>query len=76
MNKELKQKEIKRIQQLCFNSPAKACAVAQLIIDTCQVLSSTTFAAAKGKSPRTIQYNLHKLTGIQIENRKFVSLNQ
>ena len=64
--------EIQKTQQLCFANPAKACAVAQIITDTCGLVSCATFAQIKGKSPRTIQYQAEKLPGIKIEKRKFI----
>jgi hypothetical protein len=76
MKQQFTQQEIERTQQLCFNNPAKACAVAQLIADTCQVVSCATYAEIKGKSPRAVQYKAETLTGIEIENRRFVSVNQ
>jgi len=76
MNQKLTQEEIDKIQNMCFNNPVKCCAIAQLIIDTCQVVSCSTYAKLKGKPKRTIQYQSGNLTGLVIENRKFVSLNQ
>ena len=76
MNQQLTQKEIERIRDLCFSDPAKACAIAQVIVNICQVVSCNTFAAAKGKSPRGVHYQTTKLTGIVIENRKFISIIQ
>lgn len=76
MKELLTQTEIERTRQLCFTSPAKACAIAQLIADTCQVVSCATYAGLKGKSPRAVQYNATRLTGIEIENRRFISVNQ
>lgn len=76
MEQRLTQKEIDRIQKLCFENPPKSCDVAQLIIDTCQVVSCSTYAKLKGKSKRTIQYQSGNLTGLGIETRKFLSINQ
>lgn len=76
MNQELTTKEINRIQDICFDNPARACAVAQIIIDTCQVVSCADFAQIKGKSKRTINYKAHNLTGLRIKNRYFISINQ
>jgi hypothetical protein len=72
----LTQEEIKRTQQLCFNNPAKACAIAQIIIDTCQVVSCSTYAEITGKSKRTVQYQSKNLNGVSVEGRRFLSLNQ
>ena len=68
--------EIQKTQQLCFVNPAKACAIAQIITDTCGLVSCATFAQIKCKSPRTIQYQAENFTGIEIEGRKFISINQ
>jgi len=76
MNQKLTQSEITKIQNLCFENPARACAIAQTIIDTCQVVGCSTYADIKNKSKRTVLYQSGKLTGITIEKRKFVSLNQ
>ncbi len=76
MNQKLTQEEVDKIQNLCFNNPAKSCAIAQIIIDTCQVVSCSKYASLKGKNKRTIQYQSDNLTGLNIENRKFISLNQ
>lgn len=76
MNKHLTNIEIEKLQNICFSNPKKACAVAQLIIDTCQVISCSTFANIRGKNKRTINYQACKLTGVEIEGRKFISLNQ
>ena len=72
MNQKLTPQEINKIQNLCFENPAKACAIAQIIIDTCQVASCSTVASIKRKSKRTIQYQAKRITGIKIENRKFI----
>ena len=76
MNKELTNEEIRKIQNLCFENPVKSLAVTQLILDTCQVMSCSTYAKMKNKSKRTIQYRADKMSGIVIEERKFVSLIQ
>ena len=75
MNQNLTDKEIDKIQKLCFENPAKACAFAQTIIDTCQVVSCSTYSKLKGKSKRTIQYQSGNFAGLTIENRKFLSIN-
>lgn len=76
MKQELTNKEIKKIQNLCFDNSAKSCAIAQLILDTCQVVSVKTYSELKGKHRNTILQQKEKLTGVEIENRKFISLNQ
>lgn len=76
MKSILSEHEIKRTQELCFANPAKACAIAQVIADTCQVVSCATYAEVNGKSHRTVQYQAAELTGIAIEKRKFISINQ
>lgn len=76
MNKELTNEEISKAQNLCFENPVKSLAVAQLILDTCQVMSCSTYAKMKNKSKRTIQYRAGKMSGIVIEERKFISLIQ
>ncbi|ANS04892.1 hypothetical protein [uncultured Mediterranean phage] len=76
MRQQLTQAEIEKLQSLCFSNPAKACAVAQLIVNTCQVVSCSTYSGLKGKSKRTINYQSDKLTGIKIDGRNFVSVNQ
>lgn len=76
MNKELTEIEKQKIRNLCVSNPAKACAYAQEIIDTCGIMSCNTFGKLKGKAPRTVQYQAQRLTGLTIEKRKFVSLNQ
>ena len=75
MNQKLTQSEINKIQNLCFENPARACAIAQTIIETCQIVSCSTYAKLKNKSKRTIQYQSGNMTGLTIENRKFVSFN-
>jgi hypothetical protein len=74
MNQKLIQSEITKIQNLCFQNPAKACAIAQTIIDTCQIVSCSTYAKLTGKGKRTVLYQSPKMTGVNIEERKFVSL--
>jgi hypothetical protein len=54
----------------------KACALAQVVIDTCQVISCSSYAALEGKSKRTILYQAPTMTGLEIDNRKFISLVQ
>lgn len=76
MSNALTSTEIRKIRELCFNNPKKACASAQEIIDTCQVVSCSTFAGFKKKSKRTIHYKANNLTGINIEERRFLSINQ
>ena len=76
MKEELTQTEIIKIQNLCFENPAKACAIAQLILDTCQVTSCSTYARLKNKSKRTILYQAGDMTGVSIEDRRFVSFIQ
>jgi hypothetical protein len=75
MNQYLTQSEIEKIQNLCFKNPVKACAIAQVIINTCQVVSCSTYARLKGKSKRTVQYKAKNLNKISIETRNFISLN-
>jgi len=65
-----------KVMELCFTNPVQACALAQAIIDTCQVMSCATYASLKGKSKRAVLYSAQKLTGVEIEGRKFVSFNQ
>ena len=72
----LTDKEIREIKELCFSNPVKACAKAQIIIDTLQVKSCPTYAEITEKSPRHIQYIAESLLGINIEKRKFISLIQ
>jgi len=57
MSELLTSEEIRRIQELCFRNPVKACAIAQVVADTCQLVSCATFAAAKGKS-KTARCNI------------------
>ena len=73
MKQQLTKKEIEKIQNLCFESTERACAIAQTIIDTCQVVSCSTYAKIKHKNKRTVLYKALKIPGITIENRKFVS---
>ena len=76
MNQQLTEKEIEKIRNACFDNPVKMCAIAQVIIDTCQIVSSNTYADLKGKHRNTILKQKDKLTGITIANRKFISINQ
>ena len=76
MNELLTEKELAKIQNMCFDNPAKMCAIAQEVIDTCQIVSSSKFAELKGKHRNTILQQKDKLIGVQIENRKYISLNQ
>lgn len=76
MKQVLTPQEIEKIQNMCFENPQKACLVAQLIIDTCQIVSCPTYSGIKNIPKRTIQYRAKKMTGITIGNRNFVSLNQ
>lgn len=76
MEEQLTPHEIEKIMTLCFTVPAKACAVAQLIVDTCQVVSCSTYSEITGTAKRTINYQAAKLTGIEIDGRKFISINQ
>jgi hypothetical protein len=68
--------EIEKIRILCFNNTEKACAIAQEIINTCQIISCRKFAEIRKKSVRTIQFQSKKLIGIVIAGRKYPSLNQ
>lgn len=74
MKQALTNKEIEKIQNVCFSNPERACAIAQIIIDTCQVVKCSTYAEVKGKSKRTVLYQKEKLAGIKIENQKFISI--
>lgn len=76
MKQQLTEEEIEKIQNVCFSNPVKSCAIAQLIIDTCQVVSCATFAKVKNKSKRTINYCSQNLAGVEIEGRKYISINQ
>jgi hypothetical protein len=76
MNQELTKTEIDEIKELCFQNPVKACAVAQKIIDVCGMVSCNGYAKLSNKSTRHIQYISETLVGINIENRKYISLNQ
>lgn len=76
MDKHLSDTEKEKIFKLCLENPDKACAIAQEIIDSCQLMSCRTYAVLKDKSPRTVQYKAEKLRGISIEKRRFVSLIQ
>lgn len=75
-NQVLTDSEIKQIQDICFNDPVRACAIAQIIADTCQLVSCSVYAELEGKSTRTIQHQAKDLVGLTIENRKFISLIQ
>jgi len=75
MNQKLTPAEIEKIQNICFENPAKACAIAQVIINTCQIVSCATYARLKEKKKRTVLYQSSKLLGVLIEGRKFLSLN-
>jgi hypothetical protein len=72
----LSQKEKNKIIELCINNPQKSCAIVQTFIDSLQLMPCSTFAELKGKSKRTILYQSDKLTGISIDNRKFLTLIQ
>lgn len=76
MKQSLTKQETNKIQQMCFDDPSKMCAIAQLIIDVCQVVSVTTYSELKGKHRNTIIQQKNKLTGLKIEQRKYISLNQ
>lgn len=76
MKQELTQVEIKKLQNICFSNPAKACAVAQIIIDACQMVSCSTFSNLTGKAKRTINYQADKLIGVNIDGRKYISFPQ
>lgn len=76
MKQQLTEAEIKKMQNICFSNPLKACAIAQLIADTCQIVSCTTYSKIAGKSKRTINYQADKLIGVTIENRRYISINQ
>ena len=76
MNQQLTKKEIEKIQNSCFDNPAKMCAVAQVIVDTCQVVSVNTFADLNGKHRNTILGQKDRLTGITVDGRKFISVVQ
>ena len=72
MSEQLTEKERKKIQEMCFQNPVKSCAIAQTIIDACQMVSCSTFAELKGKGKRTINYQASKLIGIKVEGRKYL----
>ena len=76
MEQQLTDKEIEKLQNLCFSNPAKACAVAQVIMDTLQIVSCSTYASIAGKAKRTINYQADKLIGVEIDERKYISINQ
>ena len=76
MKQQLTTYEIEKLKSICFSNPAKACAIAQQIIDTCQIISCSTFSNLSGKAKRTINYKAEKMIGIKIEERKFPSYIQ
>lgn len=76
MSQQITDKEIEKIRSACFENPSKMCAVAQIIVDTCQIVSAKTLSEIKGKHRNTILQQKDNLAGITIENRKFISLNQ
>ena len=76
MNQQLTEKEISRIKDSCFKNTSKMCAVAQVIVDTCQVVSVNTFADLNGKHRNTILGQKDRLTGITVDGRKFISVVQ
>jgi hypothetical protein len=76
MNQLLTDKEVDRIRKMCFNNPEKICAIAQEMINTCQIVSVNTFAELKGKHRNTILQQKDKFIGIEIEGRKYVSVSQ
>jgi len=76
MTQQLTMEEIEKLRNICFLNPAKGCVIAQEIIDTCQIVSCSTYSELTGKSKRTINYKADKLIGVEIEGRKFISVNQ
>ena len=76
MNQQLTEKEISKIKNACFKNTPKMCAVAQVIIDTCQVVSVNTFADLNGKHRNTILGQKDRLTGVVVDGRKFISVTQ
>ena len=74
MNQKLTRAEIEKIQNMCFENPQKACAIAQVIINTCQIVSCSTYARLKEKKKRTVLYQSQEITGISIEDRRVLSL--
>lgn len=76
MKEQLTDAEIKKIQNMCFHNPVKACAIAQTIIDVCQIISCASFSKLTGKSKRTINYQAENLIGIKIEDRKYLIFPQ
>lgn len=76
MKEQLTDKEIKKIQSMCFQNPAKSCAIAQTIVDACQIVSCSAFSELTGKSKRTINYQADKLIGIKVDGRKYIAFPQ
>ena len=76
MNQRLTESEIRKIRDKCFENSSKMCAVAQIIIDTCQIVSVKQYSKLKGKHRNTILKQKDKMIGIEIEGRKFVSFVQ
>ena len=76
MNEILTQQQKTKIRQACFDNPLKMCAIAQVIIDTCQIVSTSTYAELKSKHRNSVLHQKEKLIGIEIENRKFISYIQ
>jgi len=74
MKQQLTDEEIRKIQKMCFENPIKACAIAQLILDTCQVVSCSTYAKLHKKSKRTVLYQSKYMTGVNVDDRKFIAL--
>ena len=76
MNQQLTLKEISKIKNACFKDTSKMCAIAQVIIDTCQIVSANTFADLNGKHRNTILGQKDRLTGVVVDGRKFISVTQ
>lgn len=76
MNEQLTEKEIEKIQKMCFQNPVKSCAIAQEIINACQMVSCSTFSDLTGKAKRTINYQAKKLNGVKIDGRKYLVFPQ
>lgn len=74
MKQQLTETEISKIQNMCFENPRKSCAIAQLILDTCQIVSCSTYARLHKKSKRTVLYQSKHMTGVNVEDRKFIAL--
>jgi hypothetical protein len=74
MKQQLTPTEIRKIQNICFQNPVRACTVAQVILDTCQVVSCSTYARLHKKSKRTVLYQSKHMTGVNVEDRKFIAL--